>query len=153
MKTKAVVAIHRASIANIKPQKVTTSEINNLRTQLEGVKNTSGGLGNGAFASNNTGTLSQLKENIISSQNRLAEQKTSIFANKKGQLADLLKQTKNLLKEDNRINSFTNKTPDVGRVRQEQFVKKADLNNEYKNHTPGLGLGNTSQSRRQDLMN
>ncbi|WP_174848475.1 hypothetical protein [Yersinia artesiana] len=136
-----------ANIASTKPQKVTTSEINNLRTRLEGVKNTSGGLGNGAFTSDNTKTLSELKTNIISSQTRLVGQKTSIFANKKGQLKDLLKE----------INSLSKKMP-APQIESNNTFNKLEMKaiktqDNNKSHNPTIsrtiGLNTNISSHRQ----
>ncbi|HDL7751325.1 TPA: hypothetical protein PXP51_003744 [Yersinia enterocolitica] len=135
-----------ANIASTKPQKVTTSEINNLRTRLEGVKNTSGGLGNGAFTSGNTKTLSDLKTDIISSQTRLVGQKTSIFANKKGQLKDLLKE----------INSLSKKMPapqieskNTFNKHEMKAIKTKDNNPHNTAISRSIGLNNNINSHRQ----
>ncbi|HEN3482029.1 TPA: hypothetical protein U5D84_003783 [Yersinia enterocolitica] len=146
MNVERAARLSMANIASTKPQKVTTSEINNLRTRLEGVKNTSGGLGNGAFTSGNTDKLSELKTDIISSQTRLVGQKTSIFANKKGQLKDLLKE----------INSLSKKMPAPQIESKNTFSKhevKAIKTKDHNSHNTAIsrtiGLNNNTNSHRQ----
>ncbi|HHL2561846.1 TPA: hypothetical protein ACQ31I_003779 [Yersinia enterocolitica] len=143
----APVLRRKSQAVESKLQKVTTREINKLRTRLERVKNTSEGLGNSIYARSNATELVKIKLDTINAQTSLVGQKTSIFANKKGQLKDLLKE----------INSLSKKMPapqieskNIFTKLEMKAIKTKDNNN---SHNPDIsrtiGLKNNINLHRQ----
>ncbi|MGE4754817.1 hypothetical protein AB8965_12770 [Yersinia enterocolitica] len=136
--------IHRMSQAPA--QKVTTREINSLKTQLTNIQNRN----NGGFANANTQDLKTLYTNTVKAQNRLDSQKTSIFANKKGQLASLLKGIESTAKKNaSPLNKSTVQTSHY----QDQLQKKIDLHNSHLGSTPGFGLNSNNNDHHLQFNN
>ncbi|CNG24631.1 Uncharacterised protein [Yersinia enterocolitica] len=123
-------------------QKVTTREINILKTQLTNIQNRN----NGGFATANTKDLNTLYTKTVNAQTRLDSQKTSIFANKKGQLASLLKGIESTAKKNaSPLNKSTVQTSHY----QDRLQKKIDRHSNDLGNTPGLGLNSNNNDHLQ----